>query len=402
MVKPYFQVELDALAIFHRVAQLAGIPKPFITDGMNELWAHCYREQVEELTQEELFGFFPDSPRLVKALATYGFIEVLGKLVRVKGVDRYRRVKEVRSEAGKKGGKARSEAPRVAGRFVKADKALQPSTTQMSGGAGQRARQVSGASVVSLASDDGPMDVDPPQSTKRKPLAHNGPTAAPPSVTTQMSGEDTSVTTQMSGGCVEALVSQTTQNQPFYPRAESLSPSERETLREGAPAQRESHAPPPEGAGRDSRTGTSEGTRGEMAAVPESPAPAPAGPSPKDPVPADRWRLWLPEQLPSPTPPPESEWANAMAWRLMRLTRFAENARPRDYAHLAEQQRVTEELYRDVCDELAPRVTEYQGLALLYHLDDRLAESETDTPAKLMRWLRSEARPQEAMSDAVH
>lgn len=136
--------------------------------------------------------------------------------------------------------------------------------------------------------------------------------------------------------------------------------------------------------------------------MPESPAPAPAGPSPKDPVPADRWRLWLPEQLPSLTPAPEAEWAQAMAWRLMRLTRFAENARPRDYAHLAEQQRVTEELYRDVCNELAPRVTEYQGLALLYHLDDRLSDAETDTSTKLLRWLRTETRPQEAMSDAVH
>ena len=99
----YIAFELDALNKVPLVANAAGIRAQDVTHGLLTLWAYCFREEVDRVRDAHLAGFFGSST-VGAALEAFGFLEADGVgCWRVKGAQRYLRVRESRREGGKKG-----------------------------------------------------------------------------------------------------------------------------------------------------------------------------------------------------------------------------------------------------------------------------------------------------------
>lgn len=100
----HIQVELDALNKAASIANASKIGREWVIAGLNDMWAHCFREKTDTVTNILLAGFFtaPIGP----VLEGFGFLERADETTwRVRGTDRYTSLTEKRRRAGQKGGK---------------------------------------------------------------------------------------------------------------------------------------------------------------------------------------------------------------------------------------------------------------------------------------------------------
>jgi hypothetical protein len=97
---PYIAFDLDALNQVPNVARACRMEDERITHGLVQLWAYCFREGTDRITRIHLLGFF--GADAADALAAFGFLEPLDGAFRVRGAERYLRIREARSAGGKK------------------------------------------------------------------------------------------------------------------------------------------------------------------------------------------------------------------------------------------------------------------------------------------------------------
>lgn len=102
----YIAFDLDALNVARDVGAAAGIPEERITHGLLRMWAWCFREKTEHVTDTHVRGFFGSA--CAGILLSFGFLAKADGFdcatditYRVRGAERYLRVSEARSKAGK-------------------------------------------------------------------------------------------------------------------------------------------------------------------------------------------------------------------------------------------------------------------------------------------------------------
>lgn len=107
---PYLAVELDAKKQMHHVARAAGIPVAEVAWGLLELWEHVWSTEADVVSPVVLDGCIGEAPKLRPALVAFGFLEPIGDAFRVRGAERYLRVRRAQRDGGKLG-RARSSSP---------------------------------------------------------------------------------------------------------------------------------------------------------------------------------------------------------------------------------------------------------------------------------------------------
>lgn len=98
---PYIAFDLDALNVVPQVADASGLSPPAVTHGLVNLWAYCFRAGTDIVSTTHVRGFF-GGVDAAEALVAFKFLELTNAGFRVKGADRYLRVREARSAGGKK------------------------------------------------------------------------------------------------------------------------------------------------------------------------------------------------------------------------------------------------------------------------------------------------------------
>jgi len=74
---------------------------PLVLGGLARTWRWCWRNKSDQVTAEQLAGFFCSAALgLAAALVTFGFLEPRDGGYRVRGVDRYIRLSEARRRGG--------------------------------------------------------------------------------------------------------------------------------------------------------------------------------------------------------------------------------------------------------------------------------------------------------------
>lgn len=101
---PYLSFDLDALNSLPDVAESAGIRAADVAYGLLRTWRHAWTKRNDTVQAAQVRGFFGggDPVRTCEALVAFGFLERAGDGFRVCGSERYLRISEARSEAGKK------------------------------------------------------------------------------------------------------------------------------------------------------------------------------------------------------------------------------------------------------------------------------------------------------------
>jgi hypothetical protein len=98
----YLTFDLDAKKKVGPAARAAGVDPGVIAWGLLELWEHVWTTKSAEVPELVLDGCFGPSNRIRDALAAYGFLEPkTPNLFRVRGAERYLRISEAKSRAGK-------------------------------------------------------------------------------------------------------------------------------------------------------------------------------------------------------------------------------------------------------------------------------------------------------------
>lgn len=97
----YIAFDLDALNLVPSVAAAAGMRSGDISHGLLTMWAYCFREEVAHISGLHVMGFF--GAECAPALVAFGFLEAVDGGYRVRGAERYLRVKQAQREGGKKG-----------------------------------------------------------------------------------------------------------------------------------------------------------------------------------------------------------------------------------------------------------------------------------------------------------
>lgn len=97
----YIAFELDALNVVPSVAAAAGMRAGDISYGLLTMWAYCFREETAQISPLHVIGFF--GAECAPALVAFGFLEPAEGGFRVRGAERYLRVKQAQREGGKKG-----------------------------------------------------------------------------------------------------------------------------------------------------------------------------------------------------------------------------------------------------------------------------------------------------------
>lgn len=120
----YVTYELDAINKVPLVANAAGCDACKVGWGLAQLWAYCFRETTDVVSDKQLVGIF-GVKHLGEHLADFDFLEALedGRW-RVRGADRYLRIKEARREGGRKGGQRTQERKRDGQAELKQTEAL--------------------------------------------------------------------------------------------------------------------------------------------------------------------------------------------------------------------------------------------------------------------------------------
>lgn len=98
----YLAFDLDALKLVPDAARSAGLPDAELGYGLLRLWSYCWTTKTDVVKPAHLIGFFGgDSARVVAGLEAFGFLQTDPNGLRVKGVEKYLRIRKAQSEAGK-------------------------------------------------------------------------------------------------------------------------------------------------------------------------------------------------------------------------------------------------------------------------------------------------------------
>lgn len=105
MSKPFIQFELDAAKKAPTLASALRISLSTAMGGLTRMWLHVYEGKTDTVTAFYLRSFFEvDHAIAGEALVELGFAVAINPTTwQVKGAGRYKRLSEVRSEAGRKG-----------------------------------------------------------------------------------------------------------------------------------------------------------------------------------------------------------------------------------------------------------------------------------------------------------
>lgn len=104
--RSHVQVEEDALSLFPGVATLSGMPVERVAYGTLLMWAFCKNDGRSEVSERQMMSWYGerDVAPLKEAMAAFGFLDLAGKTIRVKGATRYIETSMARAQAGRKGG----------------------------------------------------------------------------------------------------------------------------------------------------------------------------------------------------------------------------------------------------------------------------------------------------------
>jgi hypothetical protein len=105
----YIAFDLDALNVCPQVGAACGLTAAEASHGLLQLWAWCFRSEQSVVTNVHLHGFFGGA-EAGPALEAFGFLERFEGGWRVRGAERYLRIKEAQREGGRKGRAASSSA----------------------------------------------------------------------------------------------------------------------------------------------------------------------------------------------------------------------------------------------------------------------------------------------------
>jgi hypothetical protein len=97
----YIAFDLDALNVCPQVGAAAGLSAAEASHGLLQLWAWCFRSETDVVTETHLTGFFFGA-KASGALEAFGFVERTEGGWRVRGAERYLRIKKAQREAGKR------------------------------------------------------------------------------------------------------------------------------------------------------------------------------------------------------------------------------------------------------------------------------------------------------------
>jgi hypothetical protein len=98
---PYLAFDLNALDDAPNVARAGSITEDTAIAGLARMWRHCWAKKTDRVDGLSLKGFF--GADLGPVLVRFGFLEDLGTgTYRVRGAERYLRISQAQSEAGKK------------------------------------------------------------------------------------------------------------------------------------------------------------------------------------------------------------------------------------------------------------------------------------------------------------
>lgn len=130
----YIAFDLDALNVAADVGRAAGIAEDRVIGGLARMWAWCFRQKTDVLSETHVKGFF--GADAIDALISFNFLAAGASdgVYRVRGADRYLRV----AEARKRGGKAAAAAGnlrRGAGATATTQLQVPPSTPPAAPGA---------------------------------------------------------------------------------------------------------------------------------------------------------------------------------------------------------------------------------------------------------------------------
>jgi hypothetical protein len=178
---PYIAFDLDALNRVPNASRACGLPEERITHGLLHLWAYCFREKTDKVSRIHLLGFF--GAEAADALAAFGFLEKDGDIFRVRGCDRYLRLREGWSKGGKaskgnlKRGKVRS-SPARAGTKPGGEPESSRSEAGSAAGENSRLRPGPSPSTEHLSSFLSTKEKDPPLFEPEQPPLVKSQTAA--------------------------------------------------------------------------------------------------------------------------------------------------------------------------------------------------------------------------------
>ena len=97
---PYIAFDLDALKHVPDGARAAGIAEAAYGYGLVRLWAYCWTEKTETVSETHLRGFFGGGA-VGPALVAFGHLELNPAGYRVRGAEKYLRVSEARARGGR-------------------------------------------------------------------------------------------------------------------------------------------------------------------------------------------------------------------------------------------------------------------------------------------------------------
>jgi hypothetical protein len=96
---PFIAFDLEAMEGVPGAAQCSGVSEDVIGWGLPKLWRYCWRERTDRVSLTVLRGMF--GADVTEGLVAFGFIAPDGLAFRVRGADRYLRVRKAQSDAGK-------------------------------------------------------------------------------------------------------------------------------------------------------------------------------------------------------------------------------------------------------------------------------------------------------------
>lgn len=105
--RPYLAVELDAIEQCPLVGAACEMSAGDVSWGLLQTWRHCWRHEVDVVSDVQVGAFFglAEAGRISGALAAFGFIERVETGWRVRGVERYLKLKTAQRDNGKAGAK---------------------------------------------------------------------------------------------------------------------------------------------------------------------------------------------------------------------------------------------------------------------------------------------------------
>lgn len=106
----YIAFDLDALNVVPDAARAAGVSQGDLAHGLLKLWAWCFRSEKTEVSSTHLAGFF--GGEVGPSLEAFGFLERVTDGWRVRGAERYLRIKDARRRGAEATNAARGKRAR--------------------------------------------------------------------------------------------------------------------------------------------------------------------------------------------------------------------------------------------------------------------------------------------------